>query len=47
MLGLIESAGLVEALSGDGELTVFAPTDAALKRFIDGLPSKPGMVLQW
>ena len=44
LLGLIETAGLVEALTGDDKLTVFAPTDAALKRFIDGLPSEPGKV---
>ena len=43
LLGLIETAGLVDALSGGDALTVFAPTDAALKRFIDGLPSAPGM----
>ena len=44
LLGLIESAGLVDALSGEDALTVFAPTDAALKRFIDGLPSEPGKI---
>ena len=43
LLSLIETAGLVDALSGGDALTVFAPTDAALKRFIDGLPSAPGM----
>ena len=42
LLSLIETAGLVDALSGEDALTVFAPTDAALKRFIDGLPSTPG-----
>jgi len=41
LLSLIESAGLVEALSGDGQLTLFAPTDAALKTFIDSLPNAP------
>merc|ERR1719328_690514 len=41
LLGLIETAGLVDALSGEDALTVFAPTDAALKRFIDALPSAP------
>ena len=42
LLSLIETAGLVDALSGEDALTVFAPTDAALKRFIGGLPSTPG-----
>ena len=46
LLGLIETAGLVDALSGEDALTVFAPTDAALKRFIDGLPSTPGTRVQ-
>jgi len=41
LLSLIERAGLVEALSGDGQLTLFAPTDAALKKFIDSLPNAP------
>ena len=45
LLSLVQTAGLVDALSGDDPLTVFAPTNAALKRFIDGLPSAPGMVL--
>ena len=46
LLGLVETAGLVDALSGEDALTVFAPTDAALKRFIDGLPSAPGTRVQ-
>lgn len=29
LVGLLEDAGLAEALSGDGPFTVFAPTDAA------------------
>ena len=42
LTGLIESAGLVDALSGgDSDLTLFAPTDAALQTFIGGLPSAP------
>ena len=41
LLSLIESADLVEALSGNSDLTLFAPTDAALKTFIDGLPDAP------
>jgi len=41
LLSLIESSGLVEALSGDSDLTLFAPTDAALDRFIKSLPSAP------
>ena len=38
---LLEDAELVEALSGDSDLTLFAPTDAALQRFIGSLPSAP------
>ena len=41
LLTLIESADLVEALSGNSDLTLFAPTDAALKTFIDSLPNAP------
>merc|ERR1712039_342633 len=41
LLSLIESSGLVEALSGDSDLTLFAPTDAALDTFIKSLPSAP------
>lgn len=41
LLSLVESAGLVEALSGNSDLTLFAPTDAALKTFIDSLPNAP------
>ena len=38
---LLENAGLVEALSGDSDLTLFAPTDQALQKFIGSLPSPP------
>ena len=38
---LLEDAELVEALSGDSDLTLFAPTDEALQRFIGSLPSAP------
>ncbi len=32
LLALVKEAGLVETLSGKGEWTVFAPTDAAFKK---------------
>jgi len=32
LLAAVKAAGLVETLSGDKELTVFAPTDAAFKK---------------
>ena len=35
LVAAVKAAGLVDALSGDGPLTVFAPTNAAF----DGLPS--------
>ena len=38
---LLEDAQLVDTLSGDSELTLFAPTDEALQRFIAGLPNAP------
>merc|ERR1712241_998708 len=41
LLSLIESTGLVGALSGNSDLTLFAPTDAALATFIQSLPSTP------
>ena len=41
LLSLVETANLVEALAGSDPLTVFAPTNEALKTFIDGLPSAP------
>ena len=41
LLSLVETANLVEALAGSDLLTVFAPTNEALKTFIDGLPSAP------
>merc|ERR1712027_130580 len=41
LLSLIESTDLVGALSGNSDLTLFAPTDAALATFIDSLPSAP------
>lgn len=36
LLAAAKAAGLVEALSGEGELTVFAPTDAAFKKLPAG-----------
>ena len=39
---LIQTAGLVDALNGDRELTVFAPTDAAVERLIDVLVAELG-----
>ena len=41
LFSLIESTGLVEALSGDGQLTLFAPTDSALKKFFRRQPTAP------
>ena len=41
LLSAIEGAGLVEALSGDSDLTLFAPTDAAIDTFMKSLPSAP------
>ena len=41
LLSLIEATGLVGALSGNSDLTLFAPTDAALATFIQSLPSAP------
>ena len=41
LLSLVQRADLVGALSGNSDLTVFAPTDAALARFIGSLPSAP------
>ena len=41
LLSTIEGAGLVEALSGDSDLTLFAPTDAAIDTFMKSLPSAP------
>ena len=41
LLALLKSADLVGALNGPDDLTLFAPTDAALKTFIDSLPSAP------
>merc|ERR1712241_1294449 len=38
---LLEGADLIGALSGNDDLTLFAPTDAALDRFIKSLPSAP------
>jgi uncharacterized surface protein with fasciclin (FAS1) repeats len=32
LVSLVEQAGLADDLSGDGKLTVFAPTDAAFRR---------------
>ena len=40
-MSLIENAGLVDALSGNSQMTLFAPTDAALQTFIGSLPSPP------
>ena len=40
-MSLIENARLVDALSGNSQMTLFAPTDAALRTFIDSLPSPP------
>ncbi len=36
LLAAAQAAGLVDALSGDGPLTVFAPTDAAFARLPEG-----------
>lgn len=36
LLAAVKAAGLVEALSGDGPLTVFAPTDAAFAKLPKG-----------
>ena len=41
LLALVEQADLVGALTGDSDLTVMAPTNEALKTFIDSLPSAP------
>ena len=41
LLSLVETADLVGALTGHSPLTVFAPTNEALKTFIDSLPSDP------
>merc|ERR1711879_533863 len=38
---LLQNADLVGALSGNDDLTLFAPTDDALDRFIKSLPSAP------
>jgi iron complex transport system substrate-binding protein len=36
LLGLLEAAGLVSALEGEGPLTIFAPTDAAFDALPEG-----------
>src|SRR5688572_21656662 len=45
LVALVEQAGLVDALSGDGKLTVFAPTDEAFAKLpqatLDELARKP------
>jgi len=41
LYSLIESSDLVGALSGNSDLTLFAPTDKALATFIESLPSAP------
>jgi len=38
---LLENADLIGALSGNDDLTLFAPTTDALDRFINSLPSAP------
>ena len=37
LVAAVQAAGLVETLSGDGPLTVFAPTDAAFATALDDL----------
>ena len=37
LVAAVQAAGLVDALSGDGPITVFAPTNAALANLPDGL----------
>ena len=39
---LVQTAGLVDALNGEQELTVFAPTDAAFERLIAALVAELG-----
>ena len=38
LVGLIERAGIADDLGGDSELTLFAPTDAALQASLGSLP---------
>ena len=42
LVGLVEKAGLAEALSGDDKLTVFAPTDKAFSKVPEATLEKLG-----
>jgi uncharacterized surface protein with fasciclin (FAS1) repeats len=48
LVALVEKAGLAKALSGDGKLTVFAPTDEAFSKVpkakLDKLARKPKLL---
>ena len=46
LVAAVKAAGLVDALTGPGPLTVFAPTDAAFERLEKGKPGTIAMLLK-